>query len=431
MGIVSFLLRGLMRLGVSLLILAGALSLIGLFIFYDLNRVYPDQSHFLRNVNADASDTLYDLEYGLDCDRILADLNRYAELGAGNAWIAAAALDESGECGTISGSNAGSGLAINSDVWRSNGTADRFRRYINRAIYATGLMGDPLFWARRDALLPCRDIIGPIPNPVLFENNLWLADYREIRERKIQFHLECNHALYELGISYIDHANADIRAQAASLIRMASWRDHPEAVWWMVRVLPTLDYEGLGFIESGTGMRIPSDCAALEDEYGDQEVIRQLAAAGHPQATAEWIARGPLTDAEPYALCIYDNQTALESRLWRGGYDTPFWYAVTAFRSQSDLAIERVRSFEPALSADCVLLAQQIGAELHSLPERILDDLPDLRQMILATTECQPEGLRDESAYHSDASQGRVGYSPPELVRLPSYEPIFRRVEPE
>lgn len=430
MGIFAFLFRMVLRLMLWAFALVGALIMTGALVWLDVRRVYPDTSGPIQILNRQAESSRQRLAYGTSCEDVIADLNRYAALGSGSAYIAAAALDESGECGRIDGGNAEIGMFLqHENVAQHNSVSERLMRYRNRFLYSTGFFGDHSFWQQRDELYVCRNLLGSPPVHAVFENAAYRAlSYHQIRERQSDFYQNCTQQLFELGREHIDDSNRNIRQQAASAIQSAAWQGHADAQWWMLRIIPMMNAEHIGFIEiEELGMAIDPECAAIGDHYNDIEVVRDLAARGQADAIGEWMQRGPMTAADEFAVCMF-GVSGIASQYWRGGYDTPFWYAVHAIRTEHKVGAARLPEMEAQIGDECLDLARTIGEGLRDYLAAPSADVSELRQQILASVQCQPEELRSESSYNDGMDHGPEGYWPPELQNLPDFEPIFRRV---
>lgn len=431
MSILAFLFRMILRLGLWLMALVGVLVIVGVFLWFDMNRVYPDETVYLDAINQEAASTLYPNGGDPDCDAILDALNRYAALGAGDAFIAAAHLNDSELCGAIAGGDAGLGMTLRDFRLREEGGLwDRLMRYRNRLIYSTGQFGDRRFWSRRQELERCLSIFAyPSLHQEFEDGTIWSLSYTEIVQLRVRFRHQCNQDLYGLGLEFIDDSNADIRRMAGSILQSAAWQSNADARWWRLRVLPTLDAERIGYIEfENAGMEIPPECEAIGDIYGDGDQIREIAAYGQPDAIDEWMQRGPMQEPDAYGVCMMDGRGSASHR-WRGGYDTPFWYAVTAVRSQNETGLLRLEEIGTLIGPDCLSRAQQLGGALGEISLPVLEPRPDIRGMILDSLECQPEGLRSETAYNTGFDEDEFGYLPPELALFPTFEPVFRRVE--
>ncbi len=430
MNFLAFLFRMALRLALWLAALTGVLAILGVFLWFDMNRVYPDETRYLAAINQEASSVLYSPDGELDCDAVISALNRYAALGSGDALIAAAHLNDSGECGEIEGGDARMGMTINDfQLTEDGGLWERAMRYRNRLIYSTGLFGDRRFWLRRLALVRCENLYAAPPLHEVFEDGtVWSLGYTEIVQRAILYRYQCNQDFYQLGLEYINDPDPEIRRMAGSILQIAAWQGNANARWWRLRVLPTFDAESIGYIEfESAGMDIPPECEAVGDPYGDGDIVRDIAAYGQPDAIDEWMQRGPLQEPDAYGVCMMEGPGAA-SQEWRGGYDTPFWYAVTAVRSQNGTGLARLEDIGALIGPECQGRAQQLGEALGEISLPVLEPRPDIREMIIDSIDCQPEGLRSETDYHTGLADEAIGYFPPELALFPTFEPPFRRV---
>jgi hypothetical protein len=146
------------------------------------------------------------------------------------------------------------------------------------------------------------------------------------------------------------------------------------------------------------------------------------------------LALGPHDADLEYWQCVseLDPDGYRHSFAWNGGYDTPFWYAVHAYRTQDPAGLDHLDQVASIIGDDCMDEAAEIGAGLRPLLPGPPVDVPELRAQILSAIDCQPEGLRIPDAYgNAGLWTGADGqYLPPELIYiLPNLEPPFRRVE--
>ena len=433
MGIIAFLFRMMLRLTVWALALVGALGVIGVLVWQDMRQIYPDESVRIETLNRQAASALQFLEFGGECDDVIADLNRYAAFGSGSAYIAAASLNHSGDCGSISGADIQAGMVINEFGGRNfQDLRSRLRRYRNRLLHLSGATGDTRFWRRYHDLDHCQQnrlssfIFGVTQDGWDEE-----ATYGEILFAQEELQYFCAKSLYELGIEFVDAENENVQITAFSLIRDASILNFPDANWWLLRINPYRENAVGSF--GHRSMPLRSDgwrVCLLAHEY-TRPLLRFFAGAGQEDAANEWMERR-IPSADTAALnCLRevdDPTTNFESHGWRGGYDTPFWYAVHAIRTADEGAQNYLPEIEAQIGPECVMTARTIGEGLRPLLPGPPVDNPDLRQLVLDSINCQPDALRDSAEYYDyDRDQGGF-YSPPELAVLPDYTPMIQRV---
>ena len=442
MGIIAFLFRMILRMTVWTFALVGLGLLIStIVIWQEVRRVYPDTRSLITDLNADVFYSLESLEYdGVSCDDLVANLNRYAALGSGTAYIAALALDEAGDCGDIDGGDAEFGLLMNQVSSRETpDVADRLDYYRSRLLHLSGVTGDTRFWRLYHDLDQCQLLERP---PFIFEPDRSRLDdftsFRDVQLARGEFRNSCAGRLYELGLEYIESNDEHVRNRALGAIIQAERFGSADARWWSSNVAPTLNFEFYDFHVDLVSEPIYPQCSNVgrQNSYtGDAEAIydRSLIARGQSDATDLWLTTGsPLGDHD-FWDCVEESEGrhGANSDRWRGGYDTPFWYAVHAIRTQHEAGLNHLSEIETDIGEACTELAVEIADGLRPImPGPPVDD-PELRQLILSSLTCQPEGLRDPAEYwnndYSDRLRGQ--YLPPEVMyMLPSFEPPFRRI---
>ena len=316
---------------------------------------------------------------------------------------------------------------------------ERSTRFINEKFHWTGLTeGQHFFWLGYPETRECF-------SDEEFDLSGWRAwqdennGYRDIRMSRMQRDYECGQQLEALGRTYLDHPDVIMRSNAAWLIRRAGWGYNPDARWWSEFVFPTLDLEYFGHYENEpTPYRFSGPCSALmrnstdADRYGQS--LREMAAMGQVEATGRWLSSGLFGPDQEFWSCVAEDIPDFfrHSQAWNGGYDTPFWYAVHAIRTEHEAGLGHLPEITADIGEDCMVLAEEIAEGLRPIvPGPPVDD-PQLRQLILSSIVCQPAGLRDPAEYWNGdyAERHRGEYLPPEAVYiLPSFEPIFRRVD--
>ena len=383
-----------------------------------VEQAYPDHARAMEYAESDAYRVIDPGVATLpDCVTSLEHLNALAEMRAPAAFIAAEELNRSGRCGVVEGGNIARGLSM-SLYSRAMNFEERSTRFINEKFHWTGLTeGQQYFWRGYPETRECF-------SDEEFDLSGWRAwqdennGYRDIRMSRMQRDYECGQQREALGRTYLDH---------------------PDARWWSEFVFPTLDLEYFGHYENEpTPYRFSSPCSALmrnpteQDRYGQS--LREMASIGQAEATDRWLSSGLFEPDREFWSCVAEDIPHFfrHSQAWNGGYDTPFWYAVHAIRTQHEAGLGHLPEITADIGEDCMVLAEDIAEGLRPIiPGPPVDD-PQLRQLIVSSIACQPEGLRDPTEYWNENYHGlnTTGYLPPEAVFiLPSFEPIFRRVD--
>jgi hypothetical protein len=447
MGVLAFLFRMVLRLTVWVLALVGALVVIGgllwtFVIWPGVERAYPDMASQVMRANGEAYAVTELVTSGaLDCDAALENLNSLAALSSGQAHLTALLLDELNNCGPIAGTNLDSAFMYRSMNQRDIPTFDmRLSDYRLRLIRLSGLEGQARFWRDYYAIAECTEYNYyhfDLPNWESYQQGDWT--YRDIRLAQYQRSYVCSQQLETLARQYLDDPILDNREHAVWLMTDAARFSNSDARWWHEFVFPTLDQTYFGNLTEITfeTYRFSGPCSSLMRNPTDGDLhgqsLREMAAMGQADATDQWLSYGPFEIDEPFRSCTEDEYPDLfrHSQAWNGGYDTPFWYAVHAIRIQHETGLSHLLAIEAEIGADCLALAREIAMGLRAiLPGPPVDD-PQLRQLILSSIRCQPEGLRDPAEYWNEhySLPDSAGYLPPEAVyALPSFEPIFRRV---
>lgn len=444
MGIIAFLFRAALRLTVWVLALVGALVVAGglLWVFViwpGVESAYPDHARAMQYAESEVNRILGSAEPGPpDCDTSLDRLNALAEMRTPAAFIAAEELNRTRRCGGIEGGDVLRGLSMISYAPPLT-FGERTSGYFNELVHWSGLSyRSDFFWYGHPETRECF-------SEEVFDLSGWQAwrsdnaDYREIRMAQIQKSYQCGQILSALGHDYLNDSDIQIRANAAWLISRAGSYHNPDARWWYEFVFPTLDQERFGyFAEEAEPYRFSGPCSELMRNPTDADQngrsLREMAAMGQAEATELWLSYGPFETDEPFRSCMEEEYPDLfrHSQAWNGGYDTPFWYAVHAIRTEHEAGLSSLPEIEADIGADCIGLAGEIAVGLRPIiPGPPVDD-PELRTLILSSLTCQPDGLRDPAEYWNEhySMPDSAGYLPPEAVYvLPSFEPIFRRVE--
>ncbi|TRO97229.1 hypothetical protein FKB34_01090 [Glycocaulis profundi] len=158
----------------------------------------------------------------------------------------------------------------------------------------------------------------------------------------------------------------------------------------------------------------PPDSTPEEQQTYALESLRHVAAFGNGEAAQTLISFG----AEHRPVRHPDHQGEQVDYPWAGGYATPFWMAVHAQRFALPYVEQRRAAYEAEIGDECTALARRIGAMLPALFAQLPEDRPEVRDLILSSLACQPEGLREAAAYPGG------GYWPPEIDRVaPDFTP--------
>jgi hypothetical protein len=187
---------------------------------------------------------------------------------------------------------------------------------------------------------------------------------------------------------------------------------HPEAAW-LTAFHPALDQalwlrgQSIGYSSGYSSSLSPweHDLSVLGD-------LRRPVALGHEEAART------LLSLEPFDWTRFAENQELIGSLGAGGYATPFWMAVHAQRFSLPYVEQRRAAYEAEIGEACTALARRIGAMLPALYAQLPEDRPEVRDLILSSLACQPEGLREAAAYPGG------GYWPPEIDRVaPDFTP--------
>tara|TARA_R110002073_G_scaffold71508_3_gene175566 strand:+ start:4143 stop:5453 length:1311 start_codon:yes stop_codon:yes gene_type:complete len=240
---------------------------------------------------------------------------------------------------------------------------------------------------------------------------------RNSREYVARRNFECGNTLVELAATAFELDHSRIRTSGHWMMQAATRYNDPDAIWWIEFVYPTIDPDYFG--EFGPLLEEAVEpILGCQDDSQRRQMLRELTGLGQQDASHLYLAIGiPEADSGP-AACNDSNWPALPTP-WRGGYDTPFWYAVHAIRTGNEDAARHLPAIETDMGRECMamarILAGEIGAVLPGPPQ----DSPAARQMIAESIACQPDDMREASAYPDGV------YEPVETLLFPSFEPRF------
>jgi hypothetical protein len=198
------------------------------------------------------------------------------------------------------------------------------------------------------------------------------------------------------------------RARAIAWLHL-HWAHNADAIW----------LHWTGQPRTTGGRYVPPPGLSDEERRAySLSTLRYAAGLGHEEAALVMLSEGADRAGLPVRGARRNGEFEYTTYPWAGGYATPFWMAVHAQRFSLPYVEQRRAAYEAEIGEACTALARRIGAMLPALYAQLPEDRPEVRDLILSSLACQPEGLREAAAYPGG------GYWPPEIDRVaPDFTP--------
>jgi hypothetical protein len=420
-GLVSRLLLWLLAaIGALGLLVAGYLALLWPYVDYSHENARDAARWELRD------ETMTGEFASNDCDAITRDLNIALDANLIEHFLYLIALDDQQRCGDWPDIDVEQAVSMN--IFRTRyelGVSEKWGRAQTRFFREVlGLSGNRQYWRRHhEIMLRCENWEPGWVNYELIDRRLQNPDLtaRQSRQFTYEFWYQCGRELFGLSQRAFDSDHVRIRASGHWLVTIASWNNNADAIWWrefQFSELPPERQAQLGTVLEEERTR-PANSPPCVGDANRRQMLREITGLGHGEASARWLALGlPMSDGNVPA-CPDSVWFGQETLAWRGGYDTPFWYAVHGIRTGDDMAQAHMPAIEADIGADCMAMARILAGHLENVLPGPPQDIPAARQMIAESIICQPEGMRDPAVY-----PGGV-YEPVETLAFPSFEPRF------
>ncbi len=397
----------------------------------------PDLRSFIQvsdRYEQDILDTLSAQDDALDCDRLVELIGLGTQLHIPGAWRGLAAAQQDGRCGQwpFNQSTAGGeplaswwaehiqSILKGNHGWRGTGA---HASHLPRAIFnsnADSRRHHRKMLQTSRACFPSADwVIFPDQRRHLAEGILESReDFTSIGETIAHMRSVCAEHIFSLWGEELTRGYTD------------PFNPFPQPIWRVYTMLGYINHPDAAWLVSGRhpswGQHVPhmelihshSSQLDWETELGRMAALRRPVALGHDEAART------LLSLEPFDWTRFAEDPELISSLQEDdAYATPFWMAVHAQRFSLPYVEQRRAAYEAEIGDECTALARRIGAMLPALYAQLPEDRPEVRDLILSSLACQPEGLREDAAYPGGA------YWPPEIDRVaPDFTP---RVIPE
>ncbi|MEE2565612.1 hypothetical protein [Hyphobacterium marinum] len=371
-----------------------------------------------------------------DCDAIIRDVNIAADANISEAIFVQLVLDAQGRCGDWPEIDPGGLIWYRHDDpqyrrdWDSR-FSDAFTRFIREEL---GLWGDRDYWRRRYNLARrCEVKTGWVNRDLIryrdAHPNMTAEDSRQFF---YTYWFECRRDLVELARYGLASDDIPVRENANGLMNAAARLYDPDALYWDQVEFWQLDPDFFSEFYFGESEEVePPFPPYCTEDLERRELYRALTGLGHDASTRHWLGQGgpgpdvglPACQDPVSAYFTQDNVEDITN--WRGGYDTPFWYAVHAIRTGDEAATAHLPAIEAEIGAECIAMARIIAGHVASVLPGPPQDIPVARQMIAQSLACQPDDMRDAAAYPDGV------YAPVETLLFPSFEPRFVPVRAE
>jgi len=355
------------------------------------------------------------------CNEYIRVLNITAAAGVYDAYAIMARLDVLGVCGDWPDVGDINELEQTLQHRRFLTVDERFneahRRFMREIV---GSEGSRRFWQRYySSAYPCRRIY------------LWQVDgelidqahrdpgfsVRDAHRYWFERNHDCGRRLVEHANRALSYEHGVIRSTGAGMMHDARWRNNSNSIWWKEFVLPGINdsFWGGHYLHLLEDAPINLECQSDSER---RQQFRELAGLGHDEATTHWLEMGVPRPDDGEVFCP-DSSWFDKPVAWRGGYDTPFWYAVHAIRTGDDMAQAHMPAIEADIGSDCMAMARILAGHLENVLPGPPQDIPAARQMIAESITCQPEGMREPALYPDGF------YEPVETLAFPTFEPRF------